>query len=73
MATMTDNCTVLSIETEEIKKVTYRFDIRGRWYSLVEVSINGLPYSTHVLNETGFDITTPSTVIFLREIIEESK
>jgi hypothetical protein len=73
MATMTDNCAVLSIETENYKKITYRFDIRGRWYSLVEVSINGLPHSTHALNESGFDITTPSNVIFLREIIEKSK
>ena len=73
MATMTDNCTVLSIETENYKKVTYRFDIRNRWYSLVEVSINGLPYSTHVIDESGVDITTPSTIMFLKEIIEESK
>jgi len=63
---------MISKETEEIKKVTYQFDIRGRKCSLVEVSINGLPYSTHVLNERGYDMTTLHTVTFLREIIEES-
>ena len=73
MAKMTDNCTVLSIEVEEVKKVIYHFEIRKREYSLVKVYRDGILSNRLAYNAEGYNVTTPSTVQFLEEIIEESK
>lgn len=73
MATLTDASMVISIKEEEIKRVTYDFQIRKRKYSLVKVWIDDILQSTIALDDLGYNITTPSTVQFLEEIIEESK
>jgi hypothetical protein len=73
MATMTNASVFLSMRSEEIKKVIYDFDIRGRKYSLVRVYIDGVLTQKVALNELGYNISTPSTIQFLEEIIEESK
>lgn len=64
---------VISIETEEIKKVIYHFEIRKRKYSLVIVWINGLLQSKIALNSDGYNITSPLIVEELENIIEKSK
>jgi hypothetical protein len=73
MATITDASMVISIETEEIKKVIYHFEIRKRKYSLVKVWINGFLQSKIALNSDGYNITAPLIVEELENIIEESK
>jgi hypothetical protein len=73
MATLTDASMVISIETEEIKKVVYHFEIRKRKYSLVKVWINGFLQSKIALNSDGYNITAPLIVEELENIIEESK
>ena len=61
------------METEEIKKVIYHFEIRKRKYSLVKVWINGFLQSKIALNSDGYNITAPLIVEELENIIEESK
>jgi hypothetical protein len=73
MATLTDASMVISMETEEIKKVIYHFEIRKRKYSLVKVWINGFLQSKIALNSDGYNITAPLIVEELENIIEESK
>jgi hypothetical protein len=72
MATLTDANLFIKTEVEEIKRVTYHFEIRKKKYSLVKVWVDGILESKIALDSEGYNITTPSTVQFLEEIIEES-
>jgi len=73
MATLTDASMLISAKTEEIKKVIYDFNIRGRKYSLVKVWVDGILESKIALNSEGYNITAPLVVEELENIIEESK
>jgi hypothetical protein len=64
---------VLSVREKENKQVIYDIKVRERLYTLVKTWIDGKLDSEIVLNEAGWNITTPSTLICLNEIIEESK
>ena len=64
---------VLSVREKENKQVIYDIKVRERLYTLVKTWIDGKLDSEIVLNEAGWNITTPSTLIYLNEIIEESK
>ena len=64
---------VISVREKENKQVIYDIKVRERLYTLVKTWIDGKLDSEIVLNEAGWNITTPSTLIHLNEIIEESK
>ena len=64
---------VLSVRERENKQVIYDIKVRERLYTLVKTWIDGKLDSEIVLNKAGWNITTPSTLIHLNEIIEESK
>ena len=72
MSEITNTSVFLSMSIEEIKKVIYDFRVRGRKYSLVKVYIDEVPTQTIVLNEQGYNVTTPSTIQFLEELIDKS-
>jgi hypothetical protein len=72
MATITDSSAVISMKTEEIQKVIYEIEVRGRKYSLVKVWIDGILNSKIVLDAAGYNITSPLAVEELENIIEES-
>jgi len=64
---------VISTRVEEIKKVIYDIQVRKRNYTLVKTWIDEKLESEIVLDEDGWNITTPSTLMYLKEVIEESK
>ena len=69
---MTANA-IISTRVEEVKKVIYHIQIREKVYTLVKTWIDDVPVSEIVLNSMGYNITTPSTLEYLNEVIEESK
>ena len=72
MATLTNSSMLISAKTEEIKKVIYDFNIRGRKYSLVKVWVDGVLQNKIALNSEGYNITSPLVIEELENIIEES-
>jgi hypothetical protein len=72
MTQVLDANVVISTKVEEIKKVIYTIQVRQRVYTLVKTWIDEKLESEIVLNEAGWNITTPSTLIYLREVIEQS-
>ena len=72
MSEITNTSVFLSMSIEEIKKVIYDFRVQGRKCSLVKVYIDEALTQTIVLNEQGYNITTPSTIQFLEELIDKS-
>ena len=72
MSEITNTSVFLSMSIEEIKKVIYDFRVQGRKCSLVKVYIDEALTQTIVLNEHGYNITTPSTIQFLEELIDKS-
>jgi len=64
---------LISMETEEIKKVIYHFEIRKREYSLVKVYRDGILSNALAYNADGYNITSPLVVEMLEEVIEENK
>jgi hypothetical protein len=69
---MTANA-LISTRVEEIKKVIYDIQIREKVYTLVKTWIDDTLVSEIVLNSAGYNITTPSALEYLYEVIEESK
>jgi hypothetical protein len=64
---------VLSVREKENKQVIYDIKVRERLYTLVKTWIDEKLDSEIVLNEAGWNITTPSTLMYLKQVIEESK
>ena len=64
---------LISTRVEEIKKVIYHIQIREKVYTLVKTWIDDVLVSEIVLDSAGYNITTPSTLEYLYEVIEESK
>jgi len=64
---------LISTRVEEIKKVIYDIQIREKVYTLVKTWIDDALASEIVLDSAGYNITTPSTLEYLYEVIEESK
>jgi len=64
---------LISTRVEEIKKVIYDIQIREKVYTLVKTCIDDALVSEIVLDSAGYNITTPSTLEYLYEVIEESK
>lgn len=64
---------VISIKEEEVKKVVYTIQVRQKIFTLVKTWIDGLLVSEIALNSAGFNVTTPSTLQYLNEVIEQDK
>jgi hypothetical protein len=64
---------VLSVREKENKQVIYDIQVRQRVYTLVKTWIDEKLESEIVLDEAGWNITTPSTLMYLKQVIEESK
>jgi hypothetical protein len=64
---------LISTRVEEIKKVIYDIQVREKVYTLVKTWIDDALVSEIVLDSAGYNITTPSTLEYLYEVIEESK
>jgi hypothetical protein len=70
---MTTEGKLLTVRREEIVKEIYDIQVREKVYTLVKTWIDDVPVSEIVLNSQGYNITTPSTLEYLNEVIEESK
>lgn len=70
---VTNASVVISVKSQEFKKVVFELRNGNKTFTLVKNFIDGILNDEIVLNSEGWNITTPEIVKLANEIVELSK